>query len=218
MKNNIIVFSGIDGSGKTTIINELQKRLEGQGKSTNVVWMRYCHYLTRSVFLLARLTGHTVYEFHNGEKIIGYHDFYRSKVISYLFIGTLILDTFFASILKIYIPLYLSKKTIICDRWIPDILIDIEIDTNINCFYNCLVAKLFLKIMPKNTLLFKVIREKTDTINARRENTYDKNFTKRYNLYNEIQLSNELHTIHNNQEIKNIVDEIIPFIYSELSI
>lgn len=35
-----IIISGVDGSGKTTVINGVKKRLEEQGHSVDYIWMR----------------------------------------------------------------------------------------------------------------------------------------------------------------------------------
>ena len=44
-----IIISGIDGSGKSTIINETQMALEAEGKKVGYIWLRYS---VRSIFLL----------------------------------------------------------------------------------------------------------------------------------------------------------------------
>lgn len=50
-----IIISGIDGSGKTTLINALKEKLQAEGKSVNYIWMRYNHYLVKGLNALARL-------------------------------------------------------------------------------------------------------------------------------------------------------------------
>ena len=50
-----IIISGIDGSGKTTIINELTKALEVEGKTTKYIWMRFNHYSVKVMNMLARM-------------------------------------------------------------------------------------------------------------------------------------------------------------------
>ena len=34
-----IIISGVDGSGKTTVINSLKDKLEQQGKTVDYIWM-----------------------------------------------------------------------------------------------------------------------------------------------------------------------------------
>ena len=44
-----IVVSGIDGSGKSTIIEALRKSLEARGHRTACIWLRFNHYLTKGM-------------------------------------------------------------------------------------------------------------------------------------------------------------------------
>ena len=39
MKPQTIVFFGIDGSGKTTLINETKKRFENEGEKVKIIYM-----------------------------------------------------------------------------------------------------------------------------------------------------------------------------------
>lgn len=55
-----IIISGIDGSGKTTVINALQERLQRQGARASYIWMRYNHYLIKVMNAIARLLGLSV--------------------------------------------------------------------------------------------------------------------------------------------------------------
>ena len=55
-----IIISGIDGSGKTTVINELTRTLEARGKSTEYIWMRFNHYSVKVMYMLARMMGLSV--------------------------------------------------------------------------------------------------------------------------------------------------------------
>ncbi|MCD8237559.1 MAG: adenylyl-sulfate kinase [Prevotellaceae bacterium] len=34
-----VIISGVDGSGKTTVINSLKEKLEKEGKSVDYIWM-----------------------------------------------------------------------------------------------------------------------------------------------------------------------------------
>ena len=128
VKARVIVISGIDGSGKSTIIAGLEKALLEMGYSTYTPWLRYNHYLTKGVFAVAKLLGLYSYEVRNGKRVVGYHDFYRSRLILVMFVFSTFLDTLCASLVKVYIPAYIFRKTVICDRWVPDILVDIAID------------------------------------------------------------------------------------------
>lgn len=38
-----IIISGVDGSGKTTVIEGVRAQLEAEGKTVGYIWMRYHH-------------------------------------------------------------------------------------------------------------------------------------------------------------------------------
>ena len=52
-----IIISGVDGSGKTTVINSLKDKLEQQGKTVDYIWMRYNHYTVKAMNAFARILG-----------------------------------------------------------------------------------------------------------------------------------------------------------------
>lgn len=208
MFGRVIVFSGIDGCGKTALAGCLHKRLQQQGIYPRMVWMRYNHYSTRFVFLIARLFGFTHYEYDNGKRIVGYHEFYRSKLMTWLFILTSIIDTLLSSIVNIYFYMYICRKTIICDRWIPDILIDIKIDTNIKDFDKSIVAKVFIAMMPNNTNIFLVVRDIEKIRSARNANNIDKTFYDRYKYYYEKPIIDGIVNVDND----GLIEESVEFI------
>ena len=42
-----IIISGVDGSGKTTVIEGVRAQLEAEGKTVGYIWMRYHHKLIK---------------------------------------------------------------------------------------------------------------------------------------------------------------------------
>ncbi len=204
----IISFSGIDGCGKTTIINNLQRLLLKNQKDSSYVWLRYNHYLTKFLLAYCRLVGLTKYEYPNGIRV-GYHNFKHFKIISLLFIFFTYIDTLFASIFKIYIPAYFSDKIIICDRWVPDILIDLEIDTGIKISTFCITRKLFENLVPKNTFSFILRRNFKCVVDQRPEHLFDINFPLRFTLFNSRFNNKNFITIDNNGSIDASIKQII---------
>lgn len=136
-------------------------------------------------------------------------------MFSFLFISSLFLDTLLASIVKVYIPTKVFKRTVICDRWIPDILIDIEIDTGKRNFKETLGGKLFTRLLPSQTLLLHINREKELIKHCRLENTVDKNFEKRFKLYNEFNSCQKFCIIDNNGDINSSIEQIERFMHEK---
>jgi hypothetical protein len=178
----LISFSGIDGSGKTAIIDELSSNLRIEGKKVRVVWLRYNHYLTKIALAFGRLFGYTVFENYPDCRV-SYHEFYRSKLLTHLFIWLTLLDTALATFFIIYLPMRFSNCIVICDRWIPDILVDLEIDTHRELHGNHIYSNFFWALVPDSATLMVVHRDYDEIRNARPEHYYDKNLKRRYELY-----------------------------------
>ena len=82
---DLIYVMGIDGSGKSTVSEYLADELREKGYDVDVVWLRFNHVITKPLLGFCRLIGLTRYETCDGIRV-GYHDFYKSSVISFFFI------------------------------------------------------------------------------------------------------------------------------------
>jgi thymidylate kinase len=208
MKTRIIVISGIDGSGKSTIIEALQKDLNDAGCSPYTPWLRYNHYLTKGVFAVAKMLGLYSYDVKDGVRVAAYHEFYRSRLISSIFVASTYIDTLIASFLKVYIPFFIYKKTVICDRWIPDIIIDMAIDNGKTRLVRDWVWDLFWRLIPKSAELFIIIRDSNDVLNCRKENQLNRNFKIQFKLYKEMVELSKVRLIDNSGTIDQAVRKI----------
>ena len=74
-----IIISGIDGSGKSTIINETHKVLESEGKQVGYIWLRFNHYLTKGMHAIARVLGLSV-KVHNEMGNVWQHRLYCDNI------------------------------------------------------------------------------------------------------------------------------------------
>lgn len=178
----IISISGADGCGKTTIIDLMRSMLSELGVPSCYVWLRYNHYMSKSVLGFCRLAGLTRYEEIGGVRV-GYHEFYKSKVVSWTFVVLTYFDTLIASVMKVYIPTFFGKNVIICDRWILDILVDLELDTRIQFNPSTGIGRMFMGLIPARCHSFVIFRDQKALIDSRKENALDRNFSKRLSLY-----------------------------------
>ncbi|MEM4166730.1 MAG: hypothetical protein QW255_05235 [Candidatus Bilamarchaeaceae archaeon] len=206
----VIVFSGIDGCGKTTIIEQLRSILEHRGIKTQYVWLRYNHFFVKPILFFCKLIGLTTYEV-IGDIRIGYHNFYKSRLISGIFICLTFWDTFLATLFKICIPLIFTRNLIICDRWVVDILVDLEIDTGIPLFKKfCCVWRHFCKKFFLRTWVVILIKRSRELVLADRlENRYSKTFIARYQLYETYSLLPCIKTVSNNGNISETVKNVM---------
>ena len=128
-----ICFTGIDGSGKTTLAKSLVDAMEQKGVEAKYVYNRYTPVILRPLMLVGRwlfLRGKDIFE--NYED---YADAKKSASKKHPFWATLyqrilLFDYFFQILFKIKLPL-LFGKTIVCDRYIYDTAItDLSVDMN----------------------------------------------------------------------------------------
>jgi len=204
----IISFSGVDGCGKTTIIEGVRLALEARGYRSICVWLRYNHYLTKILHVFCRLSGLTRYEWHDGIRV-GYHEFYRSAIISRLSIILNFIDTFFATLILVYVPALLTKRIIVCDRWVVDILIDLQVDTHRDLSPDSLWSRLFLAFIPRDSKCFVIQRNAAVTENARPEHAYDKNYVFRRELFAQWSRQPWCIAVDNNGPVEDTVSQVI---------
>ena len=211
MKNNslILSYSGIDGSGKTSIIEGVSKALQKKGHKTRYIWLRYNHYFTKILLVFCRLIGLTHYQTIDGVRI-GHHDFYKSKIISYAFIFLTYVDTLLISLLLVHLPRLFSNTTIICDRWVLDILIDLEIDTKIK-LNNSFISRMFYFLIPGKAKCFIIYRDYDPVLNARDEHIIDKNFSDRYKLYYSSKYD-RFEVINNVEDLDDVINKAIDMV------
>lgn len=203
----VICFSGIDGSGKTSIINGVIRELENSGYKTKYIWLRYNHYLTKVLLAFCRLVGLTRYEYPDGIRV-GYHDFYRSRTVSLLFVAFTYIDTLLVSIVLVYLPSLFTKRVLVCDRWVLDIMIDLEIDTRIEFRAGGWLERLFLGLVPTRAQCYLIKRSQEDVLKCRPENLRDRNFKRRWELYAEYSDRRWVTVVTNNSTVEEVVDKV----------
>jgi thymidylate kinase len=207
-KPRVVIISGVDGSGKTSVIEAVKTELERQGNTVNYAWLRYNHYLTKFLLAFCKFTGFTQYEYYENSRVV-YHNFHKSKVISWLFIILTWIDTFFSSLVKVYIPLRFSKKTIICDRWVYDIMVDLETDTRIMFEPECFHTKIFKWLLPAESKSFLIMRDYEKIRQTRDESMNDSNFEVRFMLYKRHASDPDLMVVDNDGELAETVAFVV---------
>lgn len=202
-----IIISGIDGSGKTTVINELTKTLEVNGKSTKYIWMRFNHYSVKVMNMLARVMGLSV-KVHNAFGDVWEHRLYKNRLFCKVYVWCSYIDNVIAR----RKALKLDADYIICDRWVNDTLIDLGAECRMNDILDSKWYERFQNILPENSFQFVVIRNKKDIIDCRVENTTNPDFPYRYALYEKLMKKQEVNVVDNSgtisESVKQIIDKI----------
>ena len=108
--------------------------------------------------------------------------------------------------------MFFLNKTVICDRWVIEILIDLEVDTKLEFSQDSFVYRLFKSLLPENHQYFIIKREFNTVRQARDENMNDRNFPKRYNLYERHSKESGVQVINNNGTLKDTSRKIVEMV------
>ena len=199
-----IIISGVDGSGKTTVIEGVRAQLEAEGKTVGYMWMRYHHKFIKIMHAIAKLTGLSKKETTEmGEMWL--HYFYKSPLFCWFYLYCSYIDSWLVR----KKPTRLKTDYVICDRWVNDIVIDMGSETHKLDILDSKWYKLYQRLLPKNSFQFVVIRNRKDVLNCRIENTFNKAFDYRYKLYQEIAQKSEVIKIDNTGSIENSISQVI---------
>jgi len=196
--SRFIYFAGVDGCGKSSVIDELIREYKNKGIKAKRVWLRFNYFFTKPVLLFCRIIGLTRRE-KKGGKICSIHDFHKSGFIAFLVQYLHFLDTIFAYIIKIWLPLKFTDDVILCDKFVFDILADFMVETRDLNLLDRKITKLFLKLIPKDTPIIFLVVEKDEIIKRKPEVLIDdEDYDFKYRVYQLIANRFSLKTLKNN--------------------
>ena len=149
----VLAICGIDGSGKTTQVILLEKYLRRRGLRTKRVWFRWTAFLSYPFLALCRLLGYTKWKTISKSNVrYAERRFYMNKALARLWPWLFALDTLLYSILQIKARRILGY-TILCDRFIPDIIVDLMCETKDYQLLKRLASRMLLSLIPKDSRL-----------------------------------------------------------------
>jgi thymidylate kinase len=157
-----VVFSGIDGTGKSSHINIIVENHQTSGIKTNVVWSR-----AGSLPLISALLK-IIHFFRGGSSKQNNKSkstvLPKNKLTNYFWRFLNVFEMIYYYFIKIRIPLIFGKS-IIADRYIYDSIIDMEIINN-SSKYDRFIYKLLAFFTPKPDVVFH-LRVEIDEISKR---------------------------------------------------
>ena len=143
---SFIYITGCDGTGKTTQAQLLLVQLLAQGVKARVLWLRFPFFISIPLLAYARLKGYSWIEVVDGVRH-GYWDFRSSWLMKNIFPWFLLVDATLASLIKIYFPMKFGS-TIICERFVLDMLVDLAVATQDMGVFNSYPGMLFIRLLP----------------------------------------------------------------------
>lgn len=199
-----IIISGIDGSGKTTVINRLREKLEEQGYTVSYIWMRYSHYSVKVMNALARVLKLSV-RVHNEMGDVWEHRLYKMRWFCRIYRYCSYFDNMIArrKVLKF------RTDYVICDRWVNDILVDLGAECRFGDILDSKWFDRFQSIIPNNSYQFVVMRDKQEVLDCRVENHTNPDFPFRFVLYQKLSHKPGINVVDNSGTVDNSVDQVL---------
>lgn len=142
----VYAIIGPDGAGKTTIARDIAARMLDRGIKTRISWMRSPRISTLSVLGVLRLSklAKTVrMEDHDDVHV----DLTHHAFLLHLYAWAVTFDYFLGYLGKITLPKQLLRRTILCDRFVWDALVDLGLASGVD--------EDFL-LMPQGRILLKL--------------------------------------------------------------
>lgn len=153
-----ICFTGIDGSGKTTLAKMTVEILLHKGISCENVYNRFIPFLSKPFIgigkklFMARKDIYTNYEKNSQAK----EELLKNKMLSFFYQFFILGDYFFQILFKITLRLILGKN-IVCDRYIYDTIItDLALSVGYSGQMITNILKKCFYFVPKPDLVFLV--------------------------------------------------------------
>jgi hypothetical protein len=206
----LVYITGTDGTGKSTQAELLAKHLGSGGLRCRRLWLRFPFFFSIPLLAYARWRGYSWHEVNVGVNH-GYWDFSHSWLMRNLFPWMLFLDASLAAIGKIYLPIFFGE-TIICERFVLDMLVDLSIALQDRSLSDHLPGKLFLDLIPGDAKIAVLDLDK-DTICSRRPNLiFDHALTSRLESYRFLASHLKLPLIDSHQSKSTVLQEILNLI------
>ena len=157
-KRIFVCFTGIDGSGKTTLARAMTERMNSSGLKYEYVYNRLTPFLLQPFILIGHklfLRGKDI-----NENYAEYSDtkkrVIRNNPLSHVYQWLLLLDYSIQVFVKVSVPL-MRGRNIVCDRYVYDTLAtDLAIDFSYSDKNIEQTLKRFFRLFPKPDLTFLV--------------------------------------------------------------
>jgi dTMP kinase len=189
LKGKLIVFSGLDGAGKSTQIEILVDYLRSRGRPPKFIWTRggYTSLFNGLKNLLRKLMGGRIPLPGRSEKR---KQVMRSKRVQKFWLIIALLDLLRVYAFQIRFWLW-SSKIVICDRYLIDTLIDFKINFKNQNVERWFLYKLLLWASPRPDISFLMLIPVEEAL--KRSEQKDEPFpdspeilTKRLGMYKEL--------------------------------
>jgi thymidylate kinase len=159
MKAFLICFSGIDGSGKTTLCKKVVGELESRNIRSRYAYGRFLpiavapFFKVISLLALRRWNQQDQHRYSSESK----KRLLSNPILFRLFLIAILFDQSLRILLKVWLPSILRKKVTICDRYLLDtVIVDIALSCGLSNKETTRILQRCSKIFPQADLVFIV--------------------------------------------------------------
>jgi glycosyltransferase involved in cell wall biosynthesis len=201
----LVALTGVDGGGKSFLVDALRQRLELAGLPHRHVWSRFRNYLSKPFLALTRLTGHNRKE-QEGDVRTGYHDFAGRPWLAWPFLCLQVADNVLDIWWRYHRPR--DRRTVLADRCIYDTLVDWAIDTGLDGVIFGRLGHWLTGLLPKPHLAVVLNRSVAAIRSDRPDVLLDGNFARRRALYRRLAAEFGLPVLENDAAAELVLDRL----------
>jgi len=131
VKPRVYAIVGPDGAGKTTIARRIAAHLAERGIKTWIAWMRSPRIVTLGVLGITRMSrlSRTI---RMGDHDDVHTDLSRHPFLLHLYAWSVTFDYFLGYLGKVSVPRVLFRRTVFCDRFAWDTLVDLGLASGVD--------------------------------------------------------------------------------------
>lgn len=182
--DRVYALIGPDGAGKTTIILEIARHLEEGGARTRVAWMRWPRMVTLGVLGFLRMTR-LAKTARLGEHDDVHVDLRGHPFLLQLYAWSVTFDYFLGYLGKVTLPKRLLRRTVLCDRFVWDALVDLGLASGLDeGFLDSPQGRILLGLAVRHRTVL-VIASTEELLRRRPILTLDPRLARRLRLYHE---------------------------------
>jgi thymidylate kinase len=191
--SRFIYITGCDGTGKTTQSTLLQEQYRAAGIRSCRVWLRFPFFFSLPLLAIARWRGLSWYET-CGDVRHGIWDFKGSRLLQTCLPWTLLLDACLARLIWIDLPIW-RGETVICERFVLDMLVDLSLAFGKEDLYRQLPGRLYLRLLPANSRIILLDLDAATIQNRRADLCTDRFLQARLDAYRRLSADLALPTL-----------------------
>ena len=204
----VVCVSGIDGSGKSMLVEALQRHALKNGLAVKVRWLRFNHFFTKPLLIACRLFGITSYETRDGHRV-GKHHFARPQWLAWSFEILQYWDAWRVALIHLNRRSLQRIDLLILDRYVLDILVDISIATENPALLQSARAEKFFNLLPAGSLILGVQRAEETLLTCRPESRIDPTFIARSDAYLQAFSRNGIHLLKNDGSPEDLLEDAL---------